>query len=187
MSSCTVFTGIEGCTTRMDGATAISEIGTKSLKVSNGSLRYMLGFTACGLETNNRVYPSAVARATISVPMMPFAPARLSITNCRPSVSDMRLARMRLVTSEPPPGAYGTTTRISFAGYTCANRHWLQVNISKLIHVVLMQRRLVSLCKRASCCIVGHVGYQRSKRSLATYARNNLNRVGSFCRGFVAH
>jgi hypothetical protein len=47
--------GSDGCTTSIDGELAISEIGAKSFSVSNGSLRYRLGLTACGLETYSNV------------------------------------------------------------------------------------------------------------------------------------
>src|SRR4051794_1475775 len=52
--------------------------------------------------------------------MVEAAPGRLSTTTCCPRISLMRGARSRTTTSVAPPGAYGTITRIGFAGYVCA-------------------------------------------------------------------
>ena len=62
------------------------------------------------------LYLPAAERATISVPTMPLAPARLSTTNWRFSNCDMPVARCLAITSVPPPGANGTTIRTGFAG-----------------------------------------------------------------------
>ena len=55
-------------------------------------------------KTTITVCPSGAALATISVPMMPFAPARLSTTKGLPSASVSGGARSRATTSVAPPG-----------------------------------------------------------------------------------
>src|SRR5262249_41723366 len=56
----------------------------------------------------------------MSVPSMLPAPGRLSITNDGPRLSASFCPRMRAMTSELPPGAYGTMKRTGLAGYVCA-------------------------------------------------------------------
>ena len=52
----------------------------------------------------------------ISVPMMPLAPARVSITTGWPQVSFIFCPRMRAIVSDVPPGFQGTIMRIGLAG-----------------------------------------------------------------------
>jgi len=56
---------------------------------------------------------------TLSVPMMPDAPVRLSTTTFAPQDEANLSASMRAVTSDAPPGGNGTTMRIGRAGYAC--------------------------------------------------------------------
>jgi hypothetical protein len=62
-----------------------SEIGTKSLNGSYRALLYRIVLVTKGLLWSIRVYPSGADRATISEPIMPEAPPRLSTTICWPS------------------------------------------------------------------------------------------------------
>src|SRR4051812_46997163 len=66
------------------------------------------------------VYPSGAAFATSSVPMMPFAPPRLSTTTCAPSASAIPGATVRATISTTPPGGKPTTKRSGFAGNASA-------------------------------------------------------------------
>ena len=63
------------------------------------------------------VYPSPAARTTISVPITPPAPGRLSTTTGCFHSSASRAASWRERVSTNPPGAYGTIQRTDFAGY----------------------------------------------------------------------
>src|SRR5688572_1160741 len=65
------------------------------------------------------VYPSGGAFAASSTPMLPFAPPRLSITNCCPRLVPSLSAMVRVVTSTPPPAANGTIHRTGFTGHVC--------------------------------------------------------------------
>jgi hypothetical protein len=49
--------------------------------------------------------------------MLPAAPARLSITNCWPMLSDTFCSTMRPTTSFEPPAGHGITTRTGLVGY----------------------------------------------------------------------
>src|SRR5215831_3542389 len=57
------------------------------------------------------VYPSLSARATASLPSVPPAPGRFSITTGWPSFSCSDCATMRPMMSAPPPGPNGTIMR----------------------------------------------------------------------------
>lgn len=69
------------------------------------------------LSETSRVWPSAGALTTASVPRMPAAPARLSMTTGWPT----RLARaspmVRAMMSVAPPALKGTTTRMGLVGH----------------------------------------------------------------------
>jgi hypothetical protein len=54
--------------------------------------------------------------ATISVPTMPPAPERLSMTTCCPQASVSFCPIPRARKSVDPPGGNGTTIRIGFVG-----------------------------------------------------------------------
>src|SRR5450759_431833 len=94
-------------------------MGAKSRSVSYGSDRLMLGLTASPAETISSVYPSGLARATISEPSTLLAPARLSTTKVWPSRSPSLSATMRPRMSLVPPGAKGTISRTALVGYGC--------------------------------------------------------------------
>src|SRR5262249_14459380 len=66
------------------------------------------------------VYPSLSARATASLPRVPPAPGRFSITTGWPSFSCSDCATMRPMMSAPPPGPNGTTMRTGRCGQSCA-------------------------------------------------------------------
>src|SRR3990172_11268103 len=120
MSSRTVFAGTDGCTARMNGPDTNWLNGVKSFAVSNGSLLYMLGTTACPADVSSSVYPSGADLATISVPMIVPAPGRASSTIGWPHASVSFCATGRATTSTGPPGGYGITHRMGFAGYASA-------------------------------------------------------------------
>src|SRR5258706_2623156 len=71
-------------------------------------------------KTASRVWPSGAALATASVPGMPPAPARLSMTMDCPSASESCGAIARAAMSVTPPGEAGTTIRMGREGYCCA-------------------------------------------------------------------
>ena len=52
----------------------------------------------------------------ISVPMMPLAPGRVSITTGWPQASLIFCPRMRAIVSVVPPGFHGTIMRIGLVG-----------------------------------------------------------------------
>src|SRR5450759_3168520 len=79
----------------------------------------MLGLTASPAETISSVYPSGLARATISEPSTLLAPARLSTTKVWPRRSPTLSATMRPRMSLVPPGAKGTISRTALVGYGC--------------------------------------------------------------------
>ena len=58
----------------------------------------------------------ALGVVAISTPIVPLAPARLSVTTVCPHASPSLSAIVRAVISVPPPGANGTINRIGFAG-----------------------------------------------------------------------
>jgi len=59
--------------------------------------------------------------ATTSVPMLPPAPARFSMTKGCPRISAIFGVTVRATMSVPPPGGNGTMTRIGFDGKFCAS------------------------------------------------------------------
>jgi hypothetical protein len=54
--------------------------------------------------------------AIVSMPMMVAAPGRLSMTTDWPRSSVILFARIRAITSEPPPGGYGTISLTGRSG-----------------------------------------------------------------------
>ena len=89
--------------------------GAKSRRTSNGWERWVLGFTANEAEVTSSVWPSAGARATISAPMLPLAPGRLSTTNGWPSWLDSCWPTMR-ATESGAPAPKPTTMRTGREG-----------------------------------------------------------------------
>src|SRR6476646_6769356 len=67
------------------------------------------------------VYPSLSARATASLPRVPAAPGRFSMTTGWPSFSCNDCAMMRPMMSAPPPGPNGTMMRTGRCGHSCAD------------------------------------------------------------------
>ena len=91
--------------------------GTKSFNASYGGLRDRWGLMTCELEdVISNVYPSGAALATISEPIMPPAPDRLSTTTCWPHAAESFCAMVRANKSVPPPGGKGAMTRIGRTG-----------------------------------------------------------------------
>ena len=62
------------------------------------------------------VYPSGALLATMSAPMLPPAPPRLSMMNDWPSRSDSFCATMRPRMSVVPPAGKGTIVLTDFTG-----------------------------------------------------------------------
>jgi hypothetical protein len=73
-------------------------------------------FATNGTVFDPIVWPSGGARATTSVPIVPDAPVRLSITTCWPRFSESLAPVRRARMSTLPPGAKGTIQRIGFVG-----------------------------------------------------------------------
>ncbi len=115
-SSATVLAGKDGVTTSSSGTVTSSEIGAKSSGVLNGILAKSDGFTAWAKAPIRSVWPSGAALATVSSPIMPPAPGRFSTTTVSPSASCSLGAMKRAVVSAPPPGEYGTTSRMGLLG-----------------------------------------------------------------------
>ena len=66
------------------------------------------------------VVPSGSAFATRSVPMLPLAPGRFSITTGWPSIGCRLSATTRPTMSGVEPGPNGTISRSGFVGQSCA-------------------------------------------------------------------
>ena len=87
------------------------------LSGSNGSFLKRLGFTVNVVpSTIPSVYPSGAALATTSVPMLPPAPGRFSITNGCLRLSDSLSAMTRATMSDGEPAVDGTTSLIGRFG-----------------------------------------------------------------------
>ena len=84
MSSFTLFTGSLGLTTSTSGTTCVRITGSKLFTVSYGSFLNITGLIAWLLATSASMWPSGAAVATACVPMVPVAPALLSITTGLP-------------------------------------------------------------------------------------------------------
>src|SRR5262245_62380680 len=68
-------------------------------------------------ELNSSVYPSGLDFATMFMPIVPVAPARLSITVVIPRFSPSACPKTRARVSLRPPAANGTTRRTGLDGY----------------------------------------------------------------------
>ena len=80
ISSRTFCAATAGCTASTIGTEATWATGAKSLSISNGSLAISQGLMVTWLDAMTMVEPSGAALAAASVPMLPPAPARLSMT-----------------------------------------------------------------------------------------------------------
>ena len=69
-----------------------------------GTLSNSAGFTAYGMPGTSTVWPSAVARATTPVAVLPPAPGRFSITTGFPRLAESSGPSVRAITSFGPPG-----------------------------------------------------------------------------------
>ena len=78
--------------------------GMMPLAGSKGSLARTAAVAGYDEVWPSRVWPSGSALVTISVPIMPLAPGRLSTTMLRPSAVPRRVAMARLMASADPPG-----------------------------------------------------------------------------------
>ena len=106
-----------------NGTYTAIEIPAKSVSTLNGE---RLASASATEDTGNvmlcisRVWPSGLDFATMSAPIDPPAPPRLStITGC-PMDSLMRCATRRATISVVPPAGNGTTILIGFVGKLCA-------------------------------------------------------------------
>ncbi len=88
---------------------ATSTNGAKLLTGSKGSFWWTAGIMAKLVATKSSVWPSGGAFATNAVPMLPVAPARLSVTTPTFQRSASRGPSKRARMSAVVPGVYGTT------------------------------------------------------------------------------
>src|SRR6266700_1521616 len=104
ISSFTVRARSDGWTTSTLGVDAASVTGARSLIGSKGIFAKRLALIASGpAEPISIVYPSGADLATMSVPMLPPAPGRLSTTTCCARRSESFCAIERAMMSVPPP------------------------------------------------------------------------------------
>ena len=80
MNSLTLFTGSDGWTDNAIGCEPSPVTGAKSFRGSKGSFERSAELPSIVKPATSSVWPSAGARATCSVPMIEFAPARFSTT-----------------------------------------------------------------------------------------------------------
>src|SRR5579885_3482394 len=73
--------------------------------------------TIVPMVAKSSVYPSAGDAVTVSTPIVPPAPPRLSTTTDCPRRSPSPLARPRAMKSVAPPAGKGTMSRMGFSGY----------------------------------------------------------------------
>ena len=104
MKSRTDFTGSCGWTTSVSWLAAICTTGAKLFTGSNGSFGVSAGVVAKEVAVISRTWPSGAALATKSLPMMPVAPARLSMTTLNFRRSASRGPSVRAAMSAPVPG-----------------------------------------------------------------------------------
>src|SRR6476646_2437285 len=120
---------MEECTKSRYCVEPRSRMGAKSLIVSNGRFVYKLGLTTrAELCPHSSVQPSGKDRATISAPILPAAPGRLSTMTCRPPISVNFGATVRASESAPPPGGNVTIIRIDLLG-----QFWAKTPLQKII------------------------------------------------------
>src|SRR5215831_17555017 len=109
MNSGTVVAGTDGWTTITFGAPAI--VATGAISRIKSKLSFGVALIAFAAATKRSVYPSGGARTTVSVPILPPAPGRLSTMNDVPSRSDKNWLINRAAKSYPPPAGAGTIRR----------------------------------------------------------------------------
>ncbi len=118
ISSCTESTGSDGLVTTSATVSKALVIGVKSRMGSRRALLERNRFITTVLaEASMMVWPSGAARATVSAPIAPPAPACASTTTGWPSASVSPCATRRATTSAPP--ATVMIERIGRVGY-CA-------------------------------------------------------------------
>src|SRR6266581_1406126 len=122
MNSARSFAASEFGTTRMCGASATLNTGTRSTSGSKRSECSRKGLmTRFPPAPISSVWPSADDFTTNSMATLPDAPALFSTTTCRPSCCARPSAAMRPRISVSPPGEVSTTIRIARFGYAfCA-------------------------------------------------------------------
>ena len=96
--------GNSGLTTSTRYDRQICETGSKSFSGSYGTLAKMAEFWMWVVMPTSTVWPSGADRATISLPIMPLAPALFSTTTFWPQLSCRRAASNRPTRSVAPPG-----------------------------------------------------------------------------------
>ena len=117
MNSFKFLTGRSALTTYRLGTLASSEIGWKSLLVSNGSLSKINGLTAkVPMCPKMSVCPSVLC-AHSAMAMLPLAPGLFSTNTVWPRLLLISLAADRATISELPPGAKGTSRRMGLLGH----------------------------------------------------------------------
>ncbi len=96
-----------------------------------------------------RVYPSAGARATSSVPMEPPAPARFSMMTGCPSDLDMASAIIRDTVSVVVPGPNGTIIFIGRSGKAAARAGWAAAPSAQAPRASTARARRTELLRKA--------------------------------------
>src|SRR6266581_2128295 len=118
MNSARSFAASEFGTTRMCGASATLNTGTRSTSGSKRSECSRKGLmTRFPPAPISSVWPSAGDFTTYSMATLPDAPALFSTTTCRPSCCARPSAATRPRISVSPPGEVSTTIRIARLGY----------------------------------------------------------------------
>src|SRR5688500_2576510 len=123
MNSRIVFTGNWGWTTTESSPAASCTTGAKLFTGSYGSLGLNAGVMPKAVAVNNKVWPSGAVFATSSAPMLPVAPARLSVITPTFQRSASLGPSVRARMSAPVPGVNGTmiwTLRCGKATPPCA-------------------------------------------------------------------
>src|SRR5690349_16857039 len=103
------FAGSPGVTITATELVASNITGVKLFTGSKGRFRLIAGLVPKDVAVQSSVYPSGADFATNSVPILPEAPARLSVTTPTFQRSASFGPRMRERISAPVPGVYGTT------------------------------------------------------------------------------
>ena len=110
-------TGRLGCTTTTIGETTALVSGTKSRSGSYERLGYRAGLAAITEDPpSSSVYPSGLALATSSVPMIALPPGRFSTTTAWFMLSCILAPTVRATKSLEPPAVYGTMMRMGWLG-----------------------------------------------------------------------
>jgi hypothetical protein len=91
-------------TTSISGTAAIVVTGAKSATASRGRFGIRCGTITCAEALARNIEPPGAARATTSLPIVPFAPLRFSTTTGCGSSRAKPWATMRAMMSVGPPG-----------------------------------------------------------------------------------